>query len=123
MPSEPVAEKSLSAGAVRFFGVCAILSSFGAAFLYAAVKPGGHGYAERNSYLYMAAFLAVSGLGAMFLRRWGAVLLALPSVFLAGLFLIALFHAPFPWSLINLVCAALACLPVLFTIYAWKELL
>jgi hypothetical protein len=115
--------RSLSAGAVRFFGICAILSAFGAAFLYAAVKPGGHGYTERNSFLYMAAFLAVSGLGALLLRHWGAILLALASLFLAVLFLIATFRAPFPWFLINFFCAALASLPALFTIYAWRELL
>ena len=123
MPSEPPPEKSFSAGAVRFFGICAILSAFGAAFLYAAVNPGGHGYTERHSFLYMAAFLVVSGLGALFLRRWGAVLLALASLFLAVLFLIATFSSPFPWLLINLSCAALASLPVLFTVYAWRELL
>ena len=122
MPGEPQPEKSLSAGAVRFFGICAILAAFGAAFLYAAVRPGGHGYAERNSFLYMAAFMVVSGLGALFLRRWGAILVALASSCLSILFPISIFRAPFPWLLINLFCAALASLPLLFTIYAWREL-
>ena len=114
---------SLSALALRFYGLGCVAVGAGSLWLHFTIQPGTHGIPDWTRGWWLWVSLALLGLCVLLLLRWPVALFALLSTAFGIFYLVgSLFRVPFPAELINIFFATLAMLPAYLTYRAWRSL-